>query len=473
MTAPEPCAHKPHATNHAPRLQPMDTYTTKCRLYTWGANSYGQLGQGNTEDLADPQHTESSLLKGVICITGGGGHSALITDSGSLLVCGQNHKGQLGLGHTTEVLTFVPLSLSSPVQQVCCGWDSTLFLTDSGQVLSCGSNAFGQLGVSLQVPYSAEPLPVQSLHEPVISIAAGLRHALAVTCSGGVYQWGKGMHSQAKRCRHDTVLPSYLSSKEPCKVPGLDLVTSVKVAAGSTHSACLTGGDVFLWGSNKYGQLGHADSFLPLPVALDHSLFNGESVIHIHSGWTHLIASTESGRVFTWGRACYGQLGRPVPANEGTDLGRDAAQTGSSLRPHSVPTEISHLAGASQIACGSEHNLAIKGDCLFSWGWNEHGMCGDGSLCDVMRPQPIPALRAARPVLIGCGAGHSMALCCLKDREVEDCATASAAQAEEKRHKILPEQLNKSTQTTNGTTPWLDTNTFGCSRNTHRRLVGK
>ncbi|XP_048112334.1 secretion-regulating guanine nucleotide exchange factor isoform X5 [Alosa alosa] len=435
MTAPEPCAHKPHATNHAPRLQPMDTYTTKCRLYTWGANSYGQLGQGNTEDLADPQHTESSLLKGVICITGGGGHSALITDSGSLLVCGQNHKGQLGLGHTTEVLTFVPLSLSSPVQQVCCGWDSTLFLTDSGQVLSCGSNAFGQLGVSLQVPYSAEPLPVQSLHEPVISIAAGLRHALAVTC--------------------------------------LDLVTSVKVAAGSTHSACLTGGDVFLWGSNKYGQLGHADSFLPLPVALDHSLFNGESVIHIHSGWTHLIASTESGRVFTWGRACYGQLGRPVPANEGTDLGRDAAQTGSSLRPHSVPTEISHLAGASQIACGSEHNLAIKGDCLFSWGWNEHGMCGDGSLCDVMRPQPIPALRAARPVLIGCGAGHSMALCCLKDREVEDCATASAAQAEEKRHKILPEQLNKSTQTTNGTTPWLDTNTFGCSRNTHRRLVGK
>ncbi|XP_076118947.1 secretion-regulating guanine nucleotide exchange factor isoform X4 [Alosa pseudoharengus] len=371
----------------------MDTYTTKCRLYTWGANSYGQLGQGNTEDLADPQHTESSLLKGVICITGGGGHSALITDSGSLLVCGQNHKGQLGLGHTTEVLTFVPLSLSSPVQQVCCGWDSTLFLTDSGQVLSCGSNAFGQLGVSLQVPYSAEPLPVQSLHEPVISIAAGLRHALAVTC--------------------------------------LDLVTSVKVAAGSTHSACLTaGGDVFLWGSNKYGQLGHADSFLPLPVALDRSLFNGESVIHIHSGWTHLIASTESGRVFTWGRACYGQLGRPVPANEGADLGRDAAQTGSSLRPHSVPTEISHLAGASQIACGSEHNLAIKGDCLFSWGWNEHGMCGDGSLCDIMRPQPIPALRAARPVLIGCGAGHSMALCCLKDREVEDCATASAAQAE-------------------------------------------
>ena len=70
------------------------------------------------------------------------------------------------------------------------------------------------------------------------------------------------------------------------------------------------------------------------------------------------------------------------------------------------------------------HVLFLPGDRLFSWGWNEHGMCGDGSLCDVMRPRPIPALRGARPVLIGCGAGHSMALCCMKDGE--DCAAALA-----------------------------------------------
>lgn len=49
-------------------------------LWFQGANSYGQLGQRGTEDLAEPQHAESSLLKeGVSCITGGGGHSVLIT----------------------------------------------------------------------------------------------------------------------------------------------------------------------------------------------------------------------------------------------------------------------------------------------------------------------------------------------------------------------------------------------------------
>lgn len=58
---------------------------------------------------------------------------------------------------------------------------------------------------------------------------------------------------------------------------------------------------------------------------------------------------SESGRVFTWGRACYGQLGRPVPANEGAALGGDTAQTESSPMPHSVPIEIPDLAGASQV----------------------------------------------------------------------------------------------------------------------------
>lgn len=57
------------------------------------------------------------------------------TDSGSLLVCGQNHKGQLGLGHTTDVLTFASLSISSPIQQVSCGWDFSLFLTSKDKPL--------------------------------------------------------------------------------------------------------------------------------------------------------------------------------------------------------------------------------------------------------------------------------------------------------------------------------------------------
>lgn len=58
-----------------------------------------------------------------------------------------------------------------------------------------------------------------------------------------------------------------------------------------------------------------------------------------------------------------------------------------------------------------------SGGRIFSWGWNEHGMCGDGSLCDITQPRPVPGLTDATALLIGCGAGHSMALCSLKSNK--------------------------------------------------------
>lgn len=46
---------------------------------------------------------------------------------------------------------------------------------------------------------------------------------------------------------------------------------------------------------------------------------------------------------------------------------------------------------------------------LWSWGWNEHGMCGNGKTENIMIPQKITTLDE-RLFLIGCGAGHSLAV---------------------------------------------------------------
>ncbi len=129
-------------------------------------------------------------------------------------------------------------------------------------------------------------------------------------------------------------------------------------------------GDVFLWGSNKHGQLVSESLFLPLPVALDRSLLQGERVTDVHSGWTHLVAKTgesyytlshtnlsfwwwqltiyylftESGRVFTWGRANYGQLGL---TNQSTEKECDVST--SSGQSISRPIEVKALFGATQV----------------------------------------------------------------------------------------------------------------------------
>ncbi|XP_056454351.1 secretion-regulating guanine nucleotide exchange factor isoform X1 [Gadus chalcogrammus] len=384
-------------------------------LYAWGANSYGQLGRGDAEDLSDPRRLGPGAMPSVPLrvLRGGGGHTVAITEDGEVWSCGQNHRGQLGLGHTSDLSTLHPgPALKQRVVNVSCGWDFTLFLTDCGQVLTCGSNAFGQLGVAKTSTHSAEPVRVESLGEPVVSVAAGLRHALAVTDSGCVYQWGLGLLTHARRAVGPNSVPLHFNSRVPVRVPGFDHVTARTVAAGSAHCVCLTGGgDVFLWGSNKYGQLTTNDCFSTFPALLNRSLLDGEAATHVWSGWTHLVAKTESGKVFTWGRGNYGQLGRTEPTNHSAVLQSDDSPVVEDVKEVSFPGKVDALYGAEQIACGSEHNLAIVGNRLFCWGWNEHGMCGDGSLTDLPRPQPVSALR---PVVIGCGAGHSLALCAME-----------------------------------------------------------
>ncbi|XP_074228387.1 secretion-regulating guanine nucleotide exchange factor isoform X5 [Camelus bactrianus] len=310
-------------------------------LFAWGANSYGQLGLGHKEDVLLPQQLSDFCKPGCVKrITGGGGHSAIVTDEGDLFVCGLNKDGQLGLGHTEEVLYFTPCKslLGCPVQQVACGWDFTIILTENGQVLSCGSNSFGQLGVPHGPRRCVFPQAVELLREMVVSIAAGLRHALAATASGLVYQWGTGLASSGRRLCPGQTLPLFLTAKEPNRV-------------------------------------------------------------------------TETGKVFTWGRADYGQLGRTLESHEGWKLEKQDSSLPCSRTSKSTPSPLHCLTGATEVSCGSEHNLAVMGGVCHSWGWNEHGMCGDGTEANVWAPQPMQALRSLSGLRVGCGAGHSLALC--------------------------------------------------------------
>ncbi|XP_043337264.1 secretion-regulating guanine nucleotide exchange factor isoform X1 [Cervus canadensis] len=338
---------------------------TAAALFAWGANSYGQLGLGHKEDVLSAQQLNDFCKPGCIKrITGGGGHSAVVTDEGSLFVCGLNKDGQLGLGHTEEVLYFTPCRslLGCAIQQVACGWDFTIILTENGQVLSCGSNSFGQLGVPHGPRRCVIPQAIELLREKVVSIAAGLRHALASTARGTVFQWGTGLASSGRRLCPGQTLPLFLTAKEPSTVTGLENSQAVCVLAGSDHSASLTdAGELYVWGSNKHGQLASQAAFLLLPQRIEAHYFQNEKIAAVWSGWTHLVAQTVTGKVFTWGRADYGQLGRTVETREGWQSEKQDPSLPGSGPQKGTPSCLPCLTGATEISCGSEHNLAVIG----------------------------------------------------------------------------------------------------------------
>ncbi|KAE8605930.1 hypothetical protein XENTR_v10010521, partial [Xenopus tropicalis] len=323
-----------------------------------GANSYGQLGVGSTQDTPVPQlviglPNHETVIRS---ISAGGGHSAAVTESGRVYVCGQNSEGQLGLDHTTDVTQFClcPGALGLRVSKVSCGWDFTLILAETGELLSCGANTYSQLGRA-GAGRSCVPRPVGIQKRKVIDVAAGLRHVLALTDNGQIFQWGSGLASHARRFSPQNPIPPVYGATEPCPVPGMEGIRGKVVTAGSYHC----------------------------------------------------VALSDTGKVFTWGRANYSQLGRP-PSTEGTGLNETLLE---GIAANQVPAWIPSLTGSSQVACGSEHNLALRDGVLYSWGWNEHGMCGTGSETNVTAPTAVAIPAPARVDLIGCGAGHSMALC--------------------------------------------------------------
>ncbi|XP_054998457.1 secretion-regulating guanine nucleotide exchange factor isoform X7 [Sorex araneus] len=396
-------------------------------LFAWGANSYGQLGLGHKEDVLLPQQlTEFCKPESVQRITGGGGHSAVVTDEGSLFVCGLNKDGQLGLGHTEDVLCFTRCTslLGCPIRQVACGWDFTILLTENGQVLSCGSNAFGQLGVPhgprrCVVPQAIELL----LSEKVVSIAAGLRHALAATASGILFQWGTGLASSGRRLCPGQTLPLFLTAKEPSRVTGLGNSRAIGVFAGSGHSASLTdSGELYVWGSNKHGQLAAPAAFLPEPWKIESRCFQNEKVTAVWSGWTHLVAQTETGKVFTWGRADYGQLGRKLESQEGRKLQKQDSSLSSSPPQKSSPCPLRCLAGTTEVSCGSEHNLAVvgftPGSCtqeLLLGCSGDHMRCWESWLA-ACKANTLPAVLSLQPH-IGCQNAWPCDSCLLQSQQ--------------------------------------------------------
>lgn len=124
------------------------------RLYGWGANGSGQLGDGTSTDKNVPvAHSMSGALQGkkVIKIAGGLNHVIALTEDGLLVGWGSNKRGQLGSGVYSPVeLIPVPVVQSGvlageEIDKILCGNECTLLLTKTGKILGMGNNAEGVL----------------------------------------------------------------------------------------------------------------------------------------------------------------------------------------------------------------------------------------------------------------------------------------------------------------------------------------
>jgi alpha-tubulin suppressor-like RCC1 family protein len=164
------------------------------RVRCWGDNLFGELGDGTTTERHTPVAV-AGLPTDVKGLAAGGDHACALLSSGGVKCWGANAYGQLGDGTTTIRHTPVTVSGLSDVQAISAGGSHTCALLSSGGVVCWGTNGFGELGDGTTTDRHT-PVAVSGLSSGVDAIAAGSDYTCALLAAGGFKCWGSNTYGQ-------------------------------------------------------------------------------------------------------------------------------------------------------------------------------------------------------------------------------------------------------------------------------------
>jgi alpha-tubulin suppressor-like RCC1 family protein len=341
--------------------------------YCWGANSYGQLGDGtNTDRLVA---TPVSGGQTFVAITAGDyWHSCALTAAGKAFCWGANSSGELGDGNAgTNSSLPVAVGGNHSFAQISAGDEFTCALDTGGAAWCWGSNSSGRLGDG-SGQNSAVPVPVAGGQLFVRISSAGewdgsSAHTCAITAAGAAWCWGTNVVGELG---DGTQTPSPV----PVAVTGGLSFTDISVGQRSS-CAIATGGAGYCWGYAFGATVGS-----PQPIA------GGLQYSSISAGGFHVCGLTSTLGWVCGGTNGNGQLGDGSGLDQQTPLAPAGA--------HVFTT----------VAAGLYHSCGVTAtQGSFCWGADYRGQLGTGDALLNGRLTPVPVVGPA--VSAGVSAGNN------------------------------------------------------------------
>ena len=272
--------------------------------------------------------------------------------------------------------------IANAVDSIYVAYTAGVYSTDvsqggNGTIWSVGANINGQLGDSTLLN-SFTPKVVKNI-TTITNIDAGNEFNIAMNSGGNVFVWGDNAYGNLGD-------GTFTDRNYPYQLPSVS--GAVAVAAGANHALVLSGGSVKAFGNNTDGQLGIGNNGLAnFPTAV--AGLNG--VTAISCGDKHSMALKSDGTVWTFGDNQYGQLGN------------------GTYNDNNSPVQVVGLTNVIAISAGKYHSMALRSDStIWVWGNNSHGQLGFSSVTFSNVAVQVPVL--GKYIAVSAGGDHSLAL---------------------------------------------------------------
>jgi alpha-tubulin suppressor-like RCC1 family protein len=359
------------------------------KLYCWGNNGDGQLGDLSTNVRRSPTPVRFNGDDPVVKQVSVGRYNTCILTEGNRVMCwGDGQYGQNGQGSwNTDATDYdrlnpreVLLPWSSNATMISTGDKFACALMDDGSVECWGWNSYGQLGIGSTSPsYSGLPQTVMLPEDRfAISIDSTESYTCAVMDDGTMYCWGNQIYgNMGTGSGHLSGTASYAHTPIPVDLPRGYEVSFMSV--GMRHScAVMTDDSLWCWGRNAYGEIGVGNvsnsnsQIIRRPVKIDMQYYS--PIVSLSAGRDSTCTLHDDGSLNCWGSNIYGQIGTGL-------IG------GDTYSPISI--QLDGGVTATSIASGSTFKCATTSDgAIQCWGDNNDGRLGDGT----QEQNPYPGL---------------------------------------------------------------------------------